>query len=291
MTKAGLIQLDVDEQQRLLCKSIQCRDSDLAHASAKRLIALLGDAEAFRFAQRNGVASIVGHHLCGDCGPTSHWATEHSATSARISEYLDELDRIGDRLAARSIPVVALKNGGIARGLHRCPGCNPMGDLDLLIRQPDFANAHEGLLELGYKFCFRSEIEDGNLEEAIRGGSTEYLTVLPSGNQLWVELQWRPVAGRWIRPDQEPCGDDLIARSQSIDGTHVRLLCPEDNLLQVALHTAKHSYVRAQASACIPTSTASCTTKISIGKRCSEWPRHCKFAHPYTFRLRWRTHY
>ena len=36
-----------------------------------------------------------------------------------------------------------------------------------------------------------------------------------------------------------------MARSIAIPGTAVRLLAPEDNLLQVALHTAKHSYVRA----------------------------------------------
>ena len=34
-------------------------------------------------------------------------------------------------------------------------------------------------------------------------------------------------------------------RSIAIEGSTVRLLSPEDNLLQVALHTAKHSYVRA----------------------------------------------
>ena len=39
-------------------------------------------------------------------------------------------------------------------------------------------------------------------------------------------------------------GDDLIDRSQQIEGTSLRILSPEDNLLQVCLHTAKHSYVR-----------------------------------------------
>jgi hypothetical protein len=36
-----------------------------------------------------------------------------------------------------------------------------------------------------------------------------------------------------------------MARSVPIPGTAVRLLAPPDNLLQVALHTAKHTYVRA----------------------------------------------
>jgi len=52
--------------------------------------------------------------------------------------------------------------------------------------------------------------------------------------------------GRSLDPsDQEPSAEELMARSIPIPGTTVRLLAPEDNLLQVALHTAKHTYVRA----------------------------------------------
>lgn len=36
-----------------------------------------------------------------------------------------------------------------------------------------------------------------------------------------------------------------MARSLGLPATRVRILSPEDNLLQVALHTAKHTYVRA----------------------------------------------
>jgi hypothetical protein len=97
----------------------------------------------------------------------------------------------------------------------------------------------------GYHFEFRSPLEQADIEHAIRGGGTEYSKMLPSGRKLWVEIQWRPVAGRWIQPDQEPSGDELMERSLAVPGSAVRILCPEDNLLQVALHTAKHSYVRA----------------------------------------------
>ena len=36
------------------------------------------------------------------------------------------------------------------------------------------------------------------------------------------------MAGRWIRPDQEPLADDLLDRSISIPGSSARLLSPED---------------------------------------------------------------
>ena len=37
----------------------------------------------------------------------------------------------------------------------------------------------------------------------------------------------------------------MIARSVAIEGSDIRLLAPLDNLIQVCLHTAKHTYVRA----------------------------------------------
>jgi hypothetical protein len=83
------------------------------------------------------------------------------------------------------------------------------------------------------------------LEYAEATGSAEYCRQDREGQHIWLELQWRPVAGRWIRPDQEPAADELMERSLPVEGTTVRILAPADNLLQVALHTAKHSYVRA----------------------------------------------
>ena len=62
---------------------------------------------------------------------------------------------------------------------------------------------------------------------------------------MWFELAWRVVAGRWVRLDLEPDCDALIESSYLAKDTKVGILSPEDNLLQVSVHTAKHSYVRA----------------------------------------------
>jgi hypothetical protein len=158
---------------------------------------------------------------------------------------MDELDRVASLLTDARIPVVALKNAGITRGIFRCLGCSPMGDVDLLVQRSDFAKAHSLLIGMGYVCASRNPFETGSLEEGCFSGGTEYWLELAGAGKLWLELQWRPVAGRWLRPDQEPSGDELMARSVAIEGTQIRLLCPEDNLLQVCLHTAKHSFVRA----------------------------------------------
>lgn len=62
---------------------------------------------------------------------------------------------------------------------------------------------------------------------------------------MWFELAWRAVAGRWIRRDLEPDTDALIRDAYCAHNTNVGILSPEDNLMQVCVHTAKHSYVRA----------------------------------------------
>jgi hypothetical protein len=148
-------------------------------------------------------------------------------------------------LASYNIPLVALKNSGITKVLYPHYGACPMGDLDVLVRKTDFRKAHKILVEHGYTLKFRSPLEEANLEKAEQGGGAEYAATLPNGDRLWFELQWRPIAGRWIRPDQEPVADELVVRSIQDEGSDVRILSPEDNLLQVTLHTAKHTFVRA----------------------------------------------
>ncbi len=42
-------------------------------------------------------------------------------------------------------------------------------------------------------------------KRGLESGGTEYVKRL-SDEAVWIELQWRPIAGRWIRKDQEPDG-------------------------------------------------------------------------------------
>jgi hypothetical protein len=97
---------------------------------------------------------------------------------------------------------------------------------------------------MGFEHASRAKVEPASIEDNLLSGGAEYRKIVDD-EEVWVELQWRPIAGRWIRKDQEPDGDKLLDRSVPIEGTAVRLLHPSDNMIQVCLHTAKHSYVRA----------------------------------------------
>ena len=251
-----LVQLGPDKERIIINLQIKEPTSDFLRLAATRQSTetlaekylSLGDQVIWDAARRNRVEAIVAHELMDVMGPkglVDHWCAAHVQTQKKTSMYLDELDRLASLLDGQGIQLVLLKNGGIARGIDPCRGCCPMGDLDVLVERRHFHAVHELILGEGFIVEFRSPLENPSLEEAERMGCIEYRKELTDGVLLWLELQCCAVAGRWIRPDQEPSVEDLMARSLPIPDTAVRLLAPEDNLLQVALHTAKHSYVRA----------------------------------------------
>lgn len=234
--------------ERLYCRAIADSPEDDTPVSREECIEFMAEAGAYQWACENEVTPHLAHRLVNSLGTdrvADCWQQDHDMWSARINGFMDELDEVGERFADAGISLVALKNSGIARGIYPCRGCCPMGDIDVLVDKKDFRRAHAIMLADGFHFEFRSPLEEACLQAAESGGGAEYWKILPDGYKLWFELQWRPVAGRWLRPDQEPSATDLLARSVAIPGTKVRLLAPEDNLLQVCLHTAKHSYVRA----------------------------------------------
>jgi len=202
----------------------------------------------FCIASEHEIETLVAHRLADIVGwdaLPSEWRDAHETTRQRIATYLAELDRIAAQLAEEGIPLVALKNGGIARGIYPCAGCVPMGDLDVLVEKRHFRCAHDILLANGYRLAVKPPLAPDDFIGAEKFGVAEYRKRLNDQWELEFELHCRSATGRWIRPDQEPSTEELMARSIPIPGTDVRLLAPEDNLLQVALHTAKHTYVRA----------------------------------------------
>ena len=220
---------------------LDCERVRLLHQS-------IGDKKLFELCEHNKISSIAADALAQCYGQkkiASYWLNAYKNVDVRISQYMLELEKVASLFASYDIPLVALKNSGITKALYPHYGACPMGDIDVLVKKTNFRQAHNILIKQGYNLEFRSILEEENLDKAEQSGGAEYTVKLPNGDKLWFELQWRPVAGRWIRPDQEPSADELIEQSVKSEGSNVRILSPEDNLLQVALHTAKHTFVRA----------------------------------------------
>lgn len=189
---------------------------------------------------------VASHILAWNlCPLTKEWKAAYEKEKERLSFLHNKAKETCELMFRNGITMCVLKNGGIMSDMIRDVAACPMEDIDSLVRKSDFIKAHELLIANGFVFKFRNAYEAEKLEHAYRGGSTEYYISIPDGGKVWFELAWRAVAGRWIRQDLEPDSDDLIGNSYFAANSHIAILSPEDNLLQVCIHTAKHSYVRA----------------------------------------------
>lgn len=173
-----------------------------------------------------------------------YWVEAYEEEKRHLTFLRDKAAELCNEMDKNGIRMVVLKNGGIMSDMVPDAAACPMEDIDSLVKKSDFKKAHEILINNGLTFKFRSKFEFEELEQAFRDGSTEYYITTPEGKEMWFELAWRAVAGRWIRLDLEPESDELIEASYTAGDTKVGILSPEDNLLQVCVHTAKHSYVR-----------------------------------------------
>lgn len=200
----------------------------------------------YEVAREHELVSTIGAKLVKKIGLElgNPWKKEMEETRARLGFLFAKVEELGADLKANGIPLILLKNGGIAIDIMEDLAECPMGDIDMLCRKSDFHRAHEIILKHGFRFKFRSIYEFENLDEAFADGSTEY-SIQNGEETAWVELAWRPVAGRWIRKDKEPKADALVEASHKAKRSVNHVLSNEDNLLQVSCHTAKHSYVRA----------------------------------------------
>ncbi|GAB6155715.1 hypothetical protein JCM17380_44660 [Desulfosporosinus burensis] len=199
----------------------------------------------FRVAIDNEVASIIYPSLAliiPDRLP-EEWENEYLKVKKHVTFMMNQVTCLAKVLKDVGIPLVILKNGGIALSMEYDLGKCPMGDVDTLVRKKDFIKAHNVILGQGYKFKFRSEYEFEDIEQAYQDGSTEYYKQ-ENDNIMWFELAWRPIAGRWIAHELEPSAEDFVSHAVEIEENGAYVLSPEDNLLQVCIHTAKHSYIR-----------------------------------------------
>ena len=243
--KQGFINLEPVEELFVLALSSK---KDKNFIKLKTLYNDVGDNELRRFSENEGCQSFIYSSLknvLGESNVPIYWRREKEKVEGRINLYMQELDKIAEKFSSENISLLALKNTGIARGIYPYLAESPMGDIDVLINSKQFKEAHKIMIESGYLLDDRSPFKIMDYETAYRNGGTEYKCKLKDGSILWIELQWRAVSGRRILLDQEPSFNDLLEKSIPIDNSQVRLLSPEDNLLQVCLHTAKHSFVRA----------------------------------------------
>jgi hypothetical protein len=147
-------------------------------------------------------------------------------------------------LAAEGIEPIPYKGAALAFLAYEDPAARPMSDIDLWIAAPDMARACAALERLGFE---RREKRERPLALQSRyDGEVPY-----AGHRIGVplvELHWGVFPGEWLQRTTAIDREALRARSRpaSLLGHPVRVLAPEDHLIQVAVHAAvTHVYSQA----------------------------------------------
>jgi hypothetical protein len=143
--------------------------------------------------------------------------------------------RVLGRLEAAGIAALAYKGPVLAEGLYGNLALREFSDLDILVEPQSVLRAQEALLGLGYRPAL--ELSTRQQAASLRSGCE--LGFVSREGAIAVELHWR-IAPRHFCA--EPPASELLARAQwaSVGGARMRTLAPEDLLLALSVHAAKH---------------------------------------------------
>jgi len=153
-------------------------------------------------------------------------------SAARNMRLYHELGRLLGILRHDEIPVVLLKGVHLAQFVYQNIALRPMGDVDLLVRGNDLARIDQRMIEAGYLPTESNrEVSENNFEFIYKH----------SKSGLSVEVHWR-IHHSADLPEIEVEGLWNRSRTASLAGVETRVLCPEDLLLHLCLHNAKHVF-------------------------------------------------
>jgi hypothetical protein len=170
--------------------------------------------------------------------PDRHFAALRSINEDNVRKALwftGELVRILKHLEARGIRAMPYKGPALAQTLYGDVTAREFSDLDMLVCPEDVRNVKAVLAQLGYK----STIElTARSERAYISSGYEYSFDSLAGPHL-LELQWR-IVPRFYSVDLDVT--TLFERSEPVilGGHSFATLCPQDLLLVLCVHAAKH---------------------------------------------------
>ena len=201
-------------------------------------------SEFFRLAEYHGVLPIAARNLMHHVRalPPEIETLLRSAYDANLRRsmwFAAELARIMQHFKRRQLRAVPFKGPALAQSAYGDLGLRNYSDLDFLISPADFERAKLALAEIGYrpsaeltaaveKFWLRT-----GYERAFDGAA---------GRNL-VELQWA-LLPRFYAVDLKVKGLLSRAGRAAVGGCDVPCLAPEDSLLVLCLHAAKHLWTR-----------------------------------------------
>jgi hypothetical protein len=177
--------------------------------------------------------------LSGNNGVPSTLRARVHKHAWRVLHFTAELQKIARCFEQRGIEFLAHKGPALAQLLYGDPAMRQFGDLDVIVRSRDFRRAKDVLIESGYDSNLRLSPRH---EQALLRSGYECSFGLNSARNL-VELQWQ-IVPRFYSINFDI--DALFSRSMQVnlDDVALRTLGPEDLLMVLCVHAAKHEWVQ-----------------------------------------------
>ena len=200
--------------------------------------------ELLRLAEQQGVLPLVARNLNAHARnvPPEIAQQLHSSYEGNVRRNLwfaTELVRITDYFDGKQLRAVPYKGLVLADSVYGDLALRSFSDLDFLISPADFERAKQALAELGYRPAeeFSRPVERFWLRKGY-----ERAFDAKAGKNL-VELQWAVLPYFYA---VDLAIDGLLERSRrtSVGGREIACLSPEDSLIVLCLHAAKHLWTR-----------------------------------------------
>jgi hypothetical protein len=165
--------------------------------------------------------------------------SEYEANLRRSLWFAAELARIIGHFESRQLRAVPYKGPLLAQSLYGDLGLRSFSDLDFLISSTDFERAKQALGEIGYRPS--ADVVPAVERWWLRTGYERSFDGA-AGKNL-VEMQWALLPYFY---GVDLGVEDLLARAGRtvVGGYEVPCLSPEDSLLVLCLHAAKHLWTR-----------------------------------------------
>ena len=197
-----------------------------------------------RLADQHGTSSLLYQNLAplGNVVPSAVLASLRQSYERNILKSLfltRELIRILDCLDGLGIEVIPYKGVVLSEAYYGDMALRQSGDMDLFVRKRDVARIKSAVRDLGY--TPRVLIPEDAEQDYIASGY-ECTFDSPAGKNL-LELQWA-LQPRFYAVDFDMDGLFERAVNVSVAGSRVKTPSPEDLLLILSIHAAKHVWGR-----------------------------------------------
>ena len=198
-------------------------------------------SELLRDAGRHGMSGLVWHALQTIGAPIPEDAREilqrdGRAIAADTLKVKMLLLRVLDALASEQVTPILLKGYGLSARYYPAPLLRAASDVDLLANPDDYAKAEKALIGLGLERL---------REESPQENRKDHHDPRFWGHEKWfgsetglVELHWRPLSGFGTALSVRDAFGR--ARATELENRPVLYMSPEDEVVYLAAHAAKH---------------------------------------------------